>query len=136
MYDSLFEALDAMFSMDPEKTCDETYSMPHFPSSELIYAKDGTAYLNFALAGYKKTDFSITTEENKIVVSTVEEYKEPEVEGKLIGGGIRKSPFKREFTIPETKFKFDEISAKFEDGILSITIPPKEKKVYKPIDIK
>jgi HSP20 family molecular chaperone IbpA len=37
--------------------------------------------------------------------------------------------------VPETKFDFNSITAKFEDGLLTITIPPKEKKEYKQITI-
>jgi HSP20 family molecular chaperone IbpA len=48
---------------------------------------------------------------------------------------IKRSAFKNSFIVPETKFDFNSITAKFEDGLLTITIPPKEKKEYKQITI-
>ena len=78
------------------------------------------------------------TDENKIIVSTVTDYKAPELPNGVTlvsANRIKRSAFKNSFVVPETKFNFNEIKAKFEDGILTITIPPKEKKEYKQIAI-
>ena len=131
-YNDLLDALDAMFSSD------EKYAVPQFPPTEMVKSKDGTVFISLAISGYKKEDISISTEENKVLVSTVEGYKMPELSNDFTvvsTNRIKRSPFKTSFIVPETKFNFNEIKAKFEDGILTITVPPKEKKEYKQIVI-
>lgn len=138
-YNDIFDMLNAAFDADSDSlTAKATgYSIPSFPPSEMIQNKDGTVKITVALAGYKKQDVVISTEENKVVISTSEDYKKPELEEgvKVIAGNIKHSKFRTCFTIPETKFNFSEISAKFEDGLLEIVVPPKEKKEYKTISI-
>ena len=131
-YNDLFDAMDAMFSES------EKYAVPQFPPCEVTKTKDGTVEISMSVAGYKKDDISISTDENKIIVATVTDYKIPELPNgvSLISANrLKRSAFKNSFVVPETKFNFNEIKAKFEDGILTITIPPKEKKEYKQIAI-
>ena len=131
-YNDLFDAMDAMFSES------EKYAVPQFPPCEVTKTKDGTVEISMSVAGYKKDDISISTDENKVIVSTVTDYKAPELSNgvSLISANrIKRSAFKNSFVVPETKFNFNEIKAKFEDGILTITVPPKEKKEYKQITI-
>ena len=131
-YNDLFDAMNAMFSES------EKYAVPQFPPCEVTKAKDGTVEISMSVAGYKKDDISISTDENKIIVSTVTDYKAPELPNGVTlvsANRIKRSAFKNSFVVPETKFNFNEIKAKFEDGILTITIPPKEKKEYKQIAI-
>ena len=97
----------------------------------------------FALAGYKKEDIEINFDENKIILSTVKDYKAPEKKEKEkeLANNIKKPSFKYSYIVPETKFKFEgiqqeNIKAKFEDGILTVVIPPIEKKVRPTINIK
>lgn len=131
-YNDLFDAMDAMFSES------EKYAVPQFPPCEVTKAKDGTVEIAMSVAGYKKDDISISTDENKVIVATTYDYKAPELPNgvSLISANrIKRSAFKNSFVVPETKFNFNEIKAKFEDGILTITVPPKEKKEYKQIAI-
>lgn len=131
-YNDLFDAMDAMFSES------EKYAVPQFPPCEATRAKDGTVEISMSVAGYKKDDISISTDENKVIVSTVTDYKAPELPNDVTlisANRLKRSAFKNSFVAPETKFNFNEIKAKFEDGILTITIPPKEKKEYKQIAI-
>lgn len=134
MYD-LFDAFDAM---DAAFNKCEKYAVPSFPPCEVQKRKDGTVDIFLAIAGYEKENIGISTEENKLVVSTVEGYEAPKVaEGVTVlsTNRIKRSPFKTSFLLPETKFNFNEITATFKDGILSIVVPPKEKKEYKQIEI-
>lgn len=131
-YNDLFDAMDAMFSES------EKYAVPQFPPCEATKTKDGTVKISMSVAGYKKDDISISTDENKIIVATVADYKVPELpenETLISANRLKRCAFKNSFVAPETKFNFNEIKAKFEDGVLTITIPPKEKKEYKQIAI-
>lgn len=138
MYTDIFDMLNAAFDVDSTPMATKNgYTIPSFPPSEMIQSKDGTVKITLALAGYKKEDVKISTEENKIVISTADGYVKPEPEEgtKIIAGNIKHSAFKSSFVVPETKFNFAEISAKFENGLLEITIPPKEKRNYSTIEI-
>lgn len=131
-YNDLFRAMDAMFSEN------EKYAVPQFPPSEMLKSKDGTLEITLAVAGYNKEDVFISTDENKILVSTVEGYKAPELSKDITlvsSNRLKRSPFKISFVVPETKFNFAEITAKFNNGLLTITIPPKVKKEYRSIVI-
>ena len=137
MFDfSILDDLDAIFngSLVPAKSI---YSAPSFPPSDMIQRKDGTVEITLALAGYSKDDIKVSTEENRVIISTIDDYKAPvrEEGTKVIVGNIKHSAFSSKFVIPETKFNFAEISAKFDNGLLTLTIPPKEKKEYKAISI-
>lgn len=141
MFD-IFDAIDAAFDgVVNESTRKNVVGsiVPNFPPCEMLKDKDGTIRLVFAVSGYKKEDIVVSTQENKIIVSTVEGYKKPEKpEGtiEIVPSTLKRSAFKSSVGIPETKFNFNEISAKREeDGTLVITIPPKEKKEYKTINI-
>jgi HSP20 family molecular chaperone IbpA len=129
-YNDLFEMMDTMFS-EPAK-----YSVPQFPPCEVRKNEDGSVRIDMAIAGYKKEDIEITADENRIVIHTVKDFKPTEVKGQLLSTSrIKRSSFESVFGIPETKFNLEEISAKFEDGILTISVPPKNKKEYKTIKI-
>lgn len=137
-YNDMFDALDSLFDEETLPTIKaEKYSVPQFPPCEMIKLKDGTLKIVFALAKYKKEDISISTEENKIIIGTVDDYKKPEIEEgtKVLAGGIKTPAFKNSFAVPETKFNFNEITASFKDGVLEIAIPSKEKREYKPVII-
>ena len=131
-YNDLFDAMDAMFSNE------EKYAVPQFPPCEVLKNKDGTVEISLAVAGYKKEDIAISTAENRVLVSTIEDYKAPEISKDvsiLSANKIKRNAFKTSFIVPESKFNFNEIKAKFEDGILTIVVPPKERKEYKQITI-
>ena len=91
-YNDLFDALDAAFDAERETVTasNKGYSLPSFPPCKMTQAKDGTVKLILALAGYEKENISITTEENRVVVSTVEGYERPKLEDgvKVIAGNI------------------------------------------------
>ena len=131
-YDDLFSAMDDMFS-------EEKYAVPQFPHCEVRKnKKNGTVKIIVFLAGYKKDEISVTTEENRIVVATVPDYKVPDLpedEMLISSKGLTLKPFKSSFLMPETKYDFNGIAASIDNGVLTLTVPPKEKKEYKAIDI-
>lgn len=139
MYKDLFDVMDSLFESVPSGgTSSCKYAVPSFPPSNIVVKEDGSMQFEFALAGYKKEDIEINFDENKIILSTVKDYKAPEKKEKEkeLANNIKKPSFKYSYIVPETKFKFDGTTAKFEDGILTVVIPPIEKKVRPTINIK
>jgi molecular chaperone IbpA len=102
-----------------------------FPPYNVVKIDDDKLVMEFAVAGFKKGDISITTEKN---VLTVKADKGTD-EKTYVHKGIAARKFTRAFTLPEY---FEVTDAWFEDGILYIDLIrniPEEKKP-KTIDIK
>ncbi len=90
--------------------------------------------------GLSKEDVNVETLENILVISGTKRKKEHKDEsGKLVYKELKHSSFRRSFTLAENLAK-DNIDAKFENGILTVTLfkikPSYEKQVTKKIPIK
>lgn len=105
----------------------------NFPSVNIIESKDDYQ-LEFNVPGRKKEDFKITVDKNILTVS-FEKKEENKVEDrKFIKREFVKQPFKRSFTLDE-KTNTDNINAKYEDGILYLTLPKVEEVKVLPKEI-
>ena len=96
-----------------------------YPPYNIVKVDDDKFVMEFAVAGFKKDDFSITTE--KSVLSIKAEKAEAD-EKKYLHKGIATRKFSRSFSLPEY---FEVEKAGFEDGILYIDLIrniPEEKK--------
>jgi len=81
--------------------------------------------LTFAVPGMKKEDFKIELNNDQLIVSAkVEEGKEETV--KYTRKEFNFTRFERRFTLPETA-NVHEIGAKYENGVLNVTVPKKEE---------
>ena len=91
-----------------------------------IQETDKSYELHMVAAGFKKEDFKLSLEKNVLQISVEqnEENKEGQ-EGKWLRSEYRKRSFKRSFTLNE-KVDTAKISAKYADGILTVTLPKKE----------
>ena len=90
-----------------------------------IAESEKTYHLEVAAPGMEKTDFSIKLEGNQLIVIGA---KKEEAQNDLVKS-IRKEfsnkAFKRSFTLDE-KIDFENIAAKYENGILKVDLPKKE----------
>ena len=90
--------------------------------------------LEFNAPGRKKEDFKITVDKNIITVS-FEKKEEPKEENRqFIKREFSTPSFKRSFTIDE-KINAEGINAKYENGILYLTLPKKEEVKVMPKEI-
>jgi molecular chaperone IbpA len=113
--------IDKFFSVTNTNT-------PAYPPYNVIKFTDDEYTLQFAVAGFKKEDISITTEKNTLKIDG--QMAEPQFEGEAgyVHKGIAGRKFQRSFTLPEY---FEVDWAGMEDGILSISLVrniPEEKK--------
>lgn len=96
-----------------------------YPPYNIVKVNDDKFVMEFAVAGFKKDDISITTEKNVLSLKAEKtEIKEKE----YLHKGIAARKFSRAFTLPEY---FEVTDAWFEDGILYIDLIrniPEEKK--------
>lgn len=109
----------------------------NFPAVNIIETKDDYQ-LEFNVAGRKKEDFKITVDKDILTVSFEKKEENTDDNKKQDKKVIKKEfaiqSFKRSFTLDE-KINSDEISAKYEDGILVLSLPKKEEVKALPKEI-
>ncbi|HPE69901.1 MAG TPA: Hsp20/alpha crystallin family protein [Thermotogota bacterium] len=103
-----------------------------------VYETEKDYSFEFELPGMKKDDIEVNVENDVLTVqSKVKEEKEEdrEVEGRKYHVVERKmGTFKRQFMVPENASP-EGIKAKFENGILVLTLPKKEEALPKSISV-
>jgi len=91
-----------------------------------IQENDAAYLLQLAIPGFEKTDFSIKQENNLLTISATKKDVVKDETVKMIRTEFTQKAFKRSFTIDE-KIDSANIAAKYENGILLIELPKKEK---------
>ncbi|MBK8610694.1 MAG: Hsp20/alpha crystallin family protein [Chitinophagaceae bacterium] len=81
--------------------------------------------VSMAIPGMKKDDFKIDVEGNILTISSEKEENKEEKDKKFTRKEFNYSCFSRSFTLPEEVNK-EKIEAKYEDGVLKISLPYKE----------
>ncbi len=86
-----------------------------------------------AAPGFDKSDFNIELDNNLLTISSEKKVENEVKEGeKITRQEFSYQSFKRSFTLPEI-VEGDKITAKYENGILSLTIPKKDEAKPKPV---
>lgn len=110
----------------------------HFPAVNIIESNDDYK-IEMNAPGRNKEDFKISVEKNIMTVSyanKVEENKEEKKDDgkKYIKQEFVTKDFKRSFSLDE-KINAENIAAKYDDGILYLTLPKKEEVKILPKEI-
>jgi len=96
----------------------------HFPPVNITDKKE--MYLvELSVPGYQKADFNIKLDNNTLTVSAELKEESTGENEKMIRKEFGFKAFKRSFTVNE-KIDTDNISAKYENGILKLELPKKE----------
>ncbi len=94
------------------------------PAVNITEQKD--VYLvSLAAPGLKKEDFTIDVDGSMLTISSQKEERREEKDKKFTRKEYSYSSFSRSFTLPEEINK-EKIEAKYEDGILKISLPRSE----------
>lgn len=91
-----------------------------------LYEDDANVYARFELPGFKKDEMDVQLE-NSVLTLKVERKVKDENEGALA--------FERSVTIPDG-IEADKVTAKYEDGVLTVTLPKTPARKPKLIEIK
>ncbi|HEY5371988.1 MAG TPA: Hsp20/alpha crystallin family protein [Hanamia sp.] len=105
----------------------------NFPAVNIVESNDDYQ-LEFNVPGRKKDDFKITVDKNILTVSFEKKEEAKDENKKIIKKEFSTQSFKRSFTLDE-KINADEIDAKYEDGLLLLTLPKKEEVKALPKEI-
>ncbi|MES2514607.1 MAG: Hsp20 family protein [Bacteroidota bacterium] len=89
--------------------------------------------LDLAAPGMDKKDFKIELKENLLTISAKHEHKteEKEENERYTRREFSYQSFSRSFNVAEDSIEKDGIQAKYESGILNVSIPKKQKAVEK-----
>jgi len=103
-----------------------------------IRETDKAYELEMAAPGYKKTDFNISIENNMLTVSAEKQQEQQNAEEHYTRREFGYESFSRSFNLPANTNE-DDISARYDDGILKLSINKKgsnDGKLKKPIAVK
>jgi HSP20 family protein len=82
--------------------------------------------VSVAVPGMKKDDFIIDVDGNMLTISCEKEESKEEKDKKFTRKEYNYSSFSRSFNLPD-EVSQDKIEAKYEDGVLRLTLPRKEE---------
>ncbi len=82
--------------------------------------------LSLAAPGMKKEDFKIDVDGNMLTISSEKEENKEDKSKKFTRKEYSYSSFSRCFSLPE-EIKQENINAKYEDGVLKVSLPRKEE---------
>lgn len=88
--------------------------------------------IELAAPGLKKEDFSISLEDNQL---TIKREQQEETESSEVNYNRREfnyTSFKRSFNLNKQMINQAEISAEYEQGVLSLTLPKREEAKQQP----
>ena len=125
-------------SLINERPSNQGASGIHFPAVNIIESNDDYQ-IEMNVPGRNKEDFKISVEKNIMTISysnKVEESKEEknDTAKKFIKREFITKDFKRSFSLDE-KIDAENIGAKYDDGILYLTLPKKEEVKILPKEI-
>jgi HSP20 family protein len=81
--------------------------------------------IDFASPGFAKKDFKIDLDENVLTISAEKEKEKKEKNENFTRQEFSYNSFSRSFTLPNS-VNGDKIEAKYNDGILKLSIPKKQ----------
>lgn len=133
LYPNAFDLINAFFGSDFFGTFNALNSEP-YPTDQ-FWDKDGNLNIEVPLAGYKREDINLSIEKEYLILKVAKQNKHEGVS--YVNEGIRKKELVRRWLI-NGSFEQDKIESKFEDGLLTIKLPPKQKEIpqVKQLQIK
>ena len=133
-FDSLF---DSLLRFNGKSLLNGIPSPDFSPSLDVI-EKDDSFIASIELSGMSKDDVEINLNDDSLIISGEKRQESTEEKDNVIVSERSYGRFKRELLLPE-HVDTDSISAKCENGVLTILLPKKKlepEKVIKKIDIQ
>ncbi|HIP92155.1 MAG TPA: Hsp20/alpha crystallin family protein [Thermotoga sp.] len=100
-----------------------------------IYETENSLVIEMEAPGLKKEDIKITVEDGILVISGEKKVERDEKKKNYMVVERCFGKFERAFNLPDYVDP-EKIKAKYENGVLTITMPKKEEKKKKTIDVK
>ncbi len=115
----------------------------NFPTSRLesrfanmpavnISENDDQHTVELAVPGMKREDFKVEVENDTLTISTEAKNEKEEKTDNYTRREFSYHSFRRSFTLPENTVDTENINAKYENGVLYVSLPKKEEAKPKP----
>ncbi len=114
--------INEVLSNDFSKTFDKNF----IPATN-IAKLDEQYIIELVIPGFSKEEIKLNVENGKLIVSSEFEEEKEEATKKFNVKEFTKKTFSRTFTLPKNEINEDQISAKYTNGILTISLPKLEK---------
>lgn len=89
--------------------------------------------LDVAAPGMQKGDFKLNYDNGRLTISSEKKEEKEEKDGNTVTRReFSYQSFQRSFTVPENVINADKITAKYDNGILHVTLPKREEVKPKP----
>jgi HSP20 family protein len=89
--------------------------------------------IELAAPGMRKEDFKVELNNEVLTVSVEREIKNDTQQGEYTRQEFSYQAFQRSFTLPPDRVNGEQITARYEDGILNIVVPKLEEAKAKPV---
>lgn len=87
--------------------------------------------IDLAAPGFSKDQFHVNVEDNVLTVSAEREEEKKDKGERFTRKEFSYNSFSRSFTLPQS-VNADKVDAKYENGVLRLTLPKKEVTISKP----
>ena len=133
-YNQLEPQMPATFSGLLDRFFQDSFgpSLKQFSPSVDISEDDKAYEIHVAVPGVKKSDFKIDLTDGKLTISGERKFEEKKEGKNYHSVETQYGSFSRSFFIPEDVLE-EKVEACYEDGVLKISLPKKEKKVNKAV---
>lgn len=88
--------------------------------------------IDVAAPGLKKENFKVELDNDLLIISSEKKHVEENSEDDYTRKEFGYESFRRSFSLPHNSVEPDKVKAKYEDGILYITVPKAEHAKAKP----
>ena len=111
----------------PMSTLSDWSDLKWTPSAN-FFEKDGKYIIQAEIPGVDKNDVSVSVEDGLIIITGKKEMVKEEKEANYYVKESSYGQFSRAFRVP-SEVDEDNVSAEFKNGVLTVELPKKEKKV-------
>ncbi len=101
-----------------------------------IYEKDGQLHYEIELPGLKREDISVRIENDRLMIKGEVRKEEDVSDDDYLHMGRRYGRFQSAFPLPPEVEEVDDVKARFEDGILSVSLPLRKSIRGQVVDIE
>ncbi len=128
--------LDGFFRDEPMHWMNREQKVSSNQSVNILEDDNGFT-IELMAPGFRKEDLHIEVVENLLKLSAKRELEKESEDRNYLRREFRLNSIEREFRLPENRIDEENISARFEDGILLVNLPKKEevKKASRLIEV-
>ncbi len=132
-YPAFPDLWDNFFGADLKGWDNSNFSSTNTSLPAVNIKETGESYeIEVAAPGMNKKDFNVILEKNILSISSEKKEENTANEKNFSRREFSYQSFKRSFSLPENQVEGEKITAKYNDGILCITLPKKEEVKPKP----